>query len=157
MPQIIVKTEIKAKIDICFDLARDIGFYYNSLKKITEIPVSGKTSGLVELNDRVTWETFHLNLMQHITLEVTEFIKPFLFVDEMVKGKFKSYRHEHIFEDLNDKTIMTDKFYFKSSYGIFGKLLDSLFFKRHFKKLIESRNVALKQKAEELSSSKLES
>jgi ligand-binding SRPBCC domain-containing protein len=150
MPQIIIKTQIKAQIGICFDLARDIGFYYNSLKRITEIPVSGKITGLIEARDYVTWETNYLNLMQHLTLKVTEFNKPFLFVDEMVKGEFKSYRHEHIFEDFNGITIMTDKFYFQSSYGILGKIIDSLFLKRYFKKQIKVRNEILRQKAEEL-------
>lgn len=152
MPHIIVKTEIKAQIDVCFDLARDVGFYYNSLKKLTEIPIAGKVSGLVEAGDYVTWETNHLNFMQHLTLKVTEFKKPSLFVDEMVKGKFKSYKHEHIFEDHIDKTIMIDKFYFQSSYGVLGKIMDRLFLKKHFISLIEKRNEALKQKAEELSS-----
>ncbi|WP_439151219.1 SRPBCC family protein [Winogradskyella sp.] len=151
MPQIIIKTEISVQIDICFDLARDIGFYYNSLKKITEIPVSGKITGLIEAGEYVTWETNHLNLMQHLTLRVTEFNKPYLFVDEMVKDKFKSYRHDHIFEYLNGKTIMTDKFYFESSYGILGKIIDKLFLKTYFEKQIKTRNEILRQKAEELS------
>ena len=143
MPQIIVKTEIDADIDTCFDLARDVGFYYNTLEKFTEIPIDGKTSGMVEKGDYVTWETNHLSLMQHLTLKVTEFKKPFLFVDELVEGEFKSYRHEHIFEVQNDKTIMIDKFHFESPYGILGKLVDMVFLKHHFKKLIVTRNKTL--------------
>lgn len=148
MPQIIVKTEIDANIDTCFDLARDVGFYYNTLEKSTEIPIGGKTTGLMEAGDYVTWETNHLSLMQHLTLKVTEFEKPILFVDEMVCGEFKTYRHEYIFEVENDKTIMTDKFQFQSPYGILGKLVDWVFLKRHFKKLIVTRNKALRLQAE---------
>lgn len=148
MPQIIVKTEIDADIDTCFDLARDVGFYYNTLEKFTEIPISGKVTGLMKAGDYVTWETNHLSLMQHLTLKVTEFEKPILFVDEMVRGEFKTYRHEHIFEVENDKTIMIDKFEFQSPYGIFGKLVDWVFLKRHFKKLIITRNKTLRLHAE---------
>ena len=148
MPQIIVKTEIDADIDTCFDLARDVGFYYNTLEKFTEIPISGKVTGLMEAGDYVTWETNHLSLMQHLTLKVTEFEKPILFVDEMVRGEFKTYRHEHIFEVENDKTVMIDKFEFQSPYGIFGKLVDWVFLKRHFKKLIITRNKTLRLHAE---------
>jgi len=148
MPKIIVKTEIDADIDTCFDLARDVGFYYNTLEKFTEIPISGKVTGLMEAGDYVTWETNHLSLMQHLTLKVTEFEKPILFVDEMVRGEFKTYRHEHIFEVDNDKTVMIDKFEFQSPYGIFGKLVDWVFLKRHFKKLIITRNKTLRLYAE---------
>ena len=148
MPQIIVKTEIDADIDTCFDLARDVGFYYNTLEKFTEIPISDKVTGLMEAGDYVTWETNHLSLMQHLTLKVTEFEKPILFVDEMVRGEFKTYRHEHIFEVDNDKTVMIDKFEFQSPYGIFGKLVDWVFLKRHFKKLIITRNKTLRLHAE---------
>ena len=148
MPQIIVKTEIDADIDTCFDLARDVGFYYNTLEKFTEIPISGKVTGLMEAGDYVTWETNHLSLMQHLTLKVTEFEKPILFVDDMVRGEFKTYRHEHIFEVDNDKTFMIDKFEFQSPYGIFGKLVDWVFLKRHFKKLIITRNKTLRLHAE---------
>ena len=148
MPQIIVKTEIDADIDTCFDLARDVGLYYNTLEKFTEIPISGKVTGLMEAGDYVTWETNHLSLMQHLTLKVTEFEKPILFVDEMVRGEFKNYRHEHIFEVENDKTVMIDKFEFESPYGIFEKLVDWVFLKRHFKKLVLTRNKTLRLHAE---------
>ncbi|MBC2844965.1 SRPBCC family protein [Winogradskyella flava] len=150
MPQILVETQIDADIKICFDLARDVGFYKNSLKEPTEIPISGKISGLVEKGDYVTWETNHLNLIQHLTLKVTAYDRPFLFVDEMVRGEFKSYRHEHIFETCDGCTRMIDKLYFESSYGILGKITDKFLLKRHMTKLLITRNALLKQKAEEL-------
>ncbi len=148
MPHIIVETEIDADITVCFDLARDIGFYYHSLKKLTEIPVSGKTSGLVEKGDYTTWETNHLIFTQLLTLKVVEFNPPILFVDQMVKGEFKAYRHEHIFEEHAGKTKMIDKFYFESPYGILGQIVDTLFLKRHIKGLLLNRNAQLKKKAE---------
>lgn len=151
MPHIIVETEIDANIHLCFDLARDIGFYYHSLKKPTEIPVSGRISGLVEKGDYTTWETNYFIFTQLLTLKVTVLNAPSLFIDEMVRGEFKSYKHEHIFEYHNEKTIMTDKFYFESSYGIIGKIVDALFLKNHIKGLLLNRNAQLKKKAEELS------
>ncbi|KJD31364.1 hypothetical protein PK35_14730 [Tamlana nanhaiensis] len=150
MPLIEVKTEIDAEIETCFDLARDVTFYQNTLQKPTEIAISGKVAGLVEKGDATIWETRHLNLHQHLTLKVTEFSQPFLFVDEMVKGHFKTYKHEHIFKKIKNKTLMIDKFYFESPYGVFGKLFDYLFLKKHIKKLIVFRNEALKDKAESL-------
>ncbi|WP_400078973.1 cell division protein [Winogradskyella sp. R77965] len=148
MPLITVKTKIDADINVCFDLARDIGFYYKSLKKFTEIPIRGKTFGLVEKGDYTTWETNHLIFAQHLILRVTEFESPYLFVDEMVKGEFKAYRHEHVFKEDSNKTVMIDKFYFESPYGVLGQIVDWLFLKRHLKRLLITRNALLKQKAE---------
>lgn len=151
MPQIVVETEINADIEICFDLARDIVFYAQSLKNKSEIPVDGKTSGLVEKGDSITWEVNYLGLLQHLTLEVSELKKPKLFVDERTDGSFKSYRHDHIFKEHDGKTIMVDILHFTSKYGIVGKILDSLILKRHIKRILITRNEILKQKAEELS------
>jgi len=148
MPLITVKTKIDADINVCFNLARDIGFYCKSLKNLTEIPIRGKTIGLVEKGDYTTWETNHLIFSQHLILKVTEFESPFLFVDKMVKGEFKAYKHEHIFKEEDNKTLMVDKFYFKSPYGVLGRIVDRLFLSRHFKKLLMTRNALLKQKVE---------
>lgn len=150
MPLIEVQTEINADIQTCFDLARDVGFYQKSLKKTTEIPVAGKISGLIEKGDYVTWETNHLVFTQLLVLKVSEFISPVLFVDEMVKGDFKSYRHEHIFKNNKNGTTMTDRFYFKSPYGVIGKIVDAIILKRYMRKLIITRNNALKMKAEQV-------
>jgi ligand-binding SRPBCC domain-containing protein len=150
MPLIKIETEIKADIQTCFDLARDIDFYQKTLKHSSEIAIDGKTTGLVEANEYVTWEAKHLGFVQHLTLKVTEFQNPNLFVDEMVKGDFKSYKHEHIFFKRDNKTLMIDRFYFESPYGIFGKLADWLFFKRYMMNLLITRNKLLKEKAESI-------
>lgn len=158
MPLIETKTEIKADIKTCFDLARDIDLYQKSLKNSNEIAVDGKTTGLVEHNDSIVWEATHFGFVRHLNLKVTEFESPYLFVDEMVDGYYKTYKHEHIFKELknnHDKnnngtvTIMTDRFYFQSN-GAVGKLVDWLFLKRYMTKLLVSRNKLLKQKAESI-------
>ena len=66
----------------------------------------------------------------------------------MVFGVFKSFRHEHIFRESENRTIMIDKFYFESPCGVFGKLANKVFLKRYMKNLLETRNSVLKQKAE---------
>ena len=74
-----------------------------------------------------------------------------MFVDEMTEGAFKAYRHGHIFKEQNGKTIMIDKLFFASKYGILGKIVDTLVLKKHIKAVMISRNEILKQKAEEIS------
>lgn len=150
MPCIKIKTGIKADIRSCFDLARNIDVHQESLKHSDEVVVAGKMSGLIGLGEWVSWEGRHLGFVQHLTSKITEFEAPNYFVDEMVFGAFKSFRHEHHFKKESGFTLMTDIFYFESPYGILGKVVNEVFLKRYMAKLLTVRNQYLKEKAESL-------
>jgi ligand-binding SRPBCC domain-containing protein len=151
MPLIELKTVIEADIQICFDLSRDIDFHTKSLEHSKEKAIAGKTNGLIELNEWVTWEAFHFGIKQHLTSKITEFESPNYFVDEMVSGAFKSFKHEHIFTSEGNTTIMIDKFHFQTPFCVLGILANNLFLKRYMITLLKQRNWHLKQEAEELS------
>lgn len=148
MPLIEIQTKISADLEICFDLARSIDFHKESLKHTDEIPIAGKTTGLIELGEWVSWEARHLGFVQHLTTKITDFESPNYFVGEMVFGAFKSLKHEHIFKSTVRGTIMVDKFYFESPFGFFGKFANWLFLKKYLSKLLTIRNTALKERAE---------
>ena len=148
MTLIKIKTEIISDIETCFDLARNIDFHQESLKYTGEKAIAGKTSGLIELGEWVSWEAKHFGFVQHLTSKITEFERPNYFVDEMIFGIFKSYRHEHVFTLEHRKTIMIDKFYFESPIGIIGKFVNWLFLKKYMTNLLLTRNKILKEKAE---------
>ena len=84
MPIIEIHTCIKADKQICFDLARNIDFHQESLQHSNEKAISGKTSGLIELGESVTWVAKHFGFTQKLTSKITEFQLPNNFVDEMV-------------------------------------------------------------------------
>lgn len=150
MPLIEIKTHIKCDIETCFDLSRDIDFHKKSLKHTSEIPIAGKTTGLIELGEWVSWEAKHLGFVQHLTSKIIEFNRPNFFVGEMVFGAFKSFRHEHFFNKVKDGTLMTDKFFFESPLGILGHAANTLFLKRYMAKLLKTRNKILKEEAENI-------
>ena len=127
MPSIEIKTLIKADLKTCFDLSRNIDFHKASMAHSNEKAIAGKTSGLIELDEEVTWEAKHFGIIQQLTSKITEFKSPTYFVDEMVSGAFKSFKHEHIFQDIDGKTLMIDKFHFQSPFGILGKLGNLIF------------------------------
>ncbi|MBR9845618.1 MAG: SRPBCC family protein [Algicola sp.] len=151
MPLIEIKTVIQADLQTCFDLSRNIDFHTVSLQHSNEKAIAGKTSGLIELNEWVTWEARHFGMTQQLTSKITAFESTNYFVDEMVSGAFKSFKHEHIFQTDNDKTLMIDRFQFESPLGVFGKLANLLFLKRYMTNLLRTRNAFLKKTAEELS------
>jgi ligand-binding SRPBCC domain-containing protein len=152
MPTLEIKTLIKADLKTCFDFSRNIDFHQASLEHSDEKAVAGKTSGLIELDEWVTWEAKHFGIKQQLTSKITEFESPTYFVDEMVSGAFKSFKHEHVFQEKEGKTLMIDRFHFQSPFGILGKLANVLFLKQYMTNLLTTRNEYLKAKAEEITS-----
>ena len=148
MPKIHLQTFIKAKKELVFDLSRSIDLHLLSTKKTNEKAIAGKTSGLMELNDTVTWRAKHLGVYQNLTSIITALDKPNYFVDEMVKGAFKSFKHRHYFEDLNNGTLMIDIFEYRSPLGFLGKLANKLFLKKHMTSFLIERNNVIKESAE---------
>jgi ligand-binding SRPBCC domain-containing protein len=148
MPLIQLHTYINSDIKTCFDLARNIDFHQESLKHSNEKAIEGKASGLITLGESVTWEATHFGIKQQLTSKIAAFDAPNYFVDEMVSGAFKSFKHEHIFKTEDNQTLMIDKFYFESPFGIFGKLANKIFLKNYMIKLLTTRNSLLKEKAE---------
>ncbi|TXD48314.1 SRPBCC family protein [Polaribacter sp. IC073] len=149
MPIIKLTTEINnANIEIVFDLIRSIDLHKISTKKSKEEAISGKTSGLISLNETVTWRAKHLGFTQELTSKITDCIFPVFFADEMVKGIFKSFRHEHYLEKKNEKVLVKDIFEYHSPLGFLGRIADFLFLKRYMTNFLKERNEVLKEFAE---------
>ena len=148
MPRIELITEIKASVEVVFDLSRSIDLHKISTEHTNETAIDGKTSGLIEIGEFVTWRAKHFGIYQKLTSKITEYDRPTFFVDEMVKGAFKSFRHEHHFEHTQDGTLMTDYFDYVSPLGWLGKLADNLFLKEYMTNLLLKRNEVVKDFAE---------
>jgi ligand-binding SRPBCC domain-containing protein len=148
MPTITLHTTIHAPIEICFDLARSIDFHQFTTFDTKEKAIAGKTSGLIAMNETVTWEAVHFGVKQKLTSKITGFDKPFYFKDEQVKGAFKCFYHEHIFEFTNGVTSMKDTFVFESPFGLLGKLFNALVLTAYMRKFLMQRNRLIKEYAE---------
>jgi ligand-binding SRPBCC domain-containing protein len=149
MPIITAETLIHAPLELCFDFARDIEIHCLTTANTEERIVDGKSFGLLELGDVITFEAVHLGVRQKLTVRITEYQPPHRFVDRMVKGIFKSLRHLHEFEARQDGTLMRDTLEWRSPLGILGTLADALMVKRHMQKFLIDRNRELKRIAEQ--------
>lgn len=147
-----IETEINADINQCFDLARDIDMHKLSTAQTNEKAIAGRTSGLCELGDSITWEARHFGIRQQLSVEITKFDKPFFFEDKMIKGAFKAMKHEHYFKVSNGKTIMQDKFQYEVPYGIIGQIFDKFILKKYLTTFLLTRNEMIKKIAERHSS-----
>ncbi|WP_316788903.1 SRPBCC family protein [Pedobacter frigoris] len=148
MPVIRLETFIDAPKQTVFDLARSIDLHQISTAHTNEKAVAGKKSGLIELNEWVTWEARHFWIVQKLTSKITAMNAPDYFVDEMVSGAFKSFKHEHIFEAQGEATLMIDVFNYVSPLGLLGKLADKIFLKQYMSALLVQRNKVVKEYAE---------
>jgi len=148
LPRIKLQTLIQADKKLVFDLSRSIDLHQISTAHTSEKAIAGKLTGLIELNETVTWEARHFGIIQQLTSRISEYDYPNYFVDEMVSGAFKRFRHEHHFTDDSGKTLMTDIFDYTSPLGIIGKFVDALFLKRYMINLIKKRNLVIKDFAE---------
>lgn len=148
MPVIILRTEINAPIEICFNLARSIDLHIISTAHTNEKAIAGRTSGLIELNETVTWRAKHLGVWQNLTSRITDLEFPNYFADEMVQGAFKSFRHEHRFTQNGSSVLMRDTFDFESPLGILGSVANRLFLTKYMEKLLAVRNETIKEFAE---------
>ena len=141
-------TKIKAPIQTVFDVSRDIDVHLRSTFQSNEKAIAGRTSGLIELNETVTWRGKHFGCYLKHQSKITEMESPNYFVDEMVHGHFKSFRHEHTFVSQNGITVMIDFLQYETPFGIFGKLFDHLLLQKHLTDFLLKRNEILKDLAE---------
>src|SRR4051794_3939009 len=109
MHTIRVVTNIGAPAARCFDLARSVEAHVRSTRASGERVVAGRTSGLLELGEEVTWEGRHFGIRQRLTSAITRYERPRFFQDRMVRGAFAAMEHDHLFEARGDgSTDMVD-------------------------------------------------
>ncbi|QHL89291.1 cell division protein [Nibribacter ruber] len=149
MPTLQLETFMEAPPDVCFDLSRSIDLHILSTQKTGERAIAGRTSGLLQLGETVTWRAQHFGFWQTLTSKITAFERPHFFVDEMVQGAFKSFRHEHHFTPRpGGGTLVKDVFTFASPLGILGTLANHLVLTKYMKRLLLERNQIIKEYAE---------
>lgn len=148
MPEIVIEIPVAAPIERVFDLARCIDLHEHSMTGTNERAVDGVTTGLIGFGETVTWEATHFRIRQRLTSKITMFDRPTHFRDEMVKGAFNSISHDHFFSEVNGVTVMRDVFDYKSPFGIFGRIADSVFLEKYMRNLLTRRNEMIKQIAE---------
>lgn len=149
MPIITLSTIINAPIERVFDLSTSIDLHKLSASKTQEQAIAGVTSGLIKLDETVTWKAKHFGIWFKMKVGITAYNRPTMFVDEMLEGNFAFMKHVHEFEQPEpDQTLMKDSFEFRSPFGVFGKVVDHLILKNYLRNFIQERNQVIKKFAE---------
>ncbi|MEP6806864.1 MAG: SRPBCC family protein [Flavobacterium sp.] len=150
MTTINLTTKINASQKKVFDSSRNIDIHQQSASQSNEVAISGVTSGLINLNETVTWRGKHFGFYLTHKSRITAMNFNNYFVDEMEEGKFKFFKHEHFFEEENGVTIMKDKMQYETPAGILGELFDVLFLENHLTCFLLERNKTLKEVCEKM-------
>ena len=148
MPTIHLTTFVAAPADRVFDLARSIELHRKSMAHTAEEAIAGTTTGLIGLDETVTWKAKHLFKTRVLKSRITAMERPLSFTDEMVNGDFKSIRHEHHFKRTGNGTLLIDLFHFETPYGGLGRLINRLYLTQYMRGLLELRNKHIKEYAE---------
>jgi len=68
-------------------------------------------------------------------------ISKHMYIDEMVKGPFKKWKHVHLFSEIGEnQTVITDKIEFELPFFFLGKLMEG-YVENNLKKIFEFRKI----------------
>ncbi len=144
-------TVIRAPIERCFDLARSVEVHLlgNTHWNESAVAVGGRTSGLIDLGDQVTWRARHFWTWHTLTSRITKMQRPAYFQDAQVRGIFRSMVHDHLFRMLpGNRTEMKDVFAFEAPLPLLGRAAELLFLRKYMSKLLHERNQVIQQVAD---------
>ncbi|MGH2755138.1 MAG: SRPBCC family protein [Actinomycetota bacterium] len=137
------RTVVDAGVVQVFDLSRSIDLHVDSMQRSKERAVAGVTSGLIGPDQSVTWEARHFGRTWRVTSRISEFDPPRRFVDEMSEGPFAYYRHEHLFEEKDGRTVMDDVVRFRTRFGPLADRMAEVYLRR----LMKVRNEHIRKAA----------
>jgi ligand-binding SRPBCC domain-containing protein len=140
-----LQTTIAASREACLDLSLSVDAHTASMASSGERAIGGITQGLMQQGDTVTWRARHFGYPFTMTSHIADLVRPIRFVDEQIRGPFKSWWHEHIFHTTSEgKTLMIDRVEFRAPLGFVGRAVEWIALDRYMAHLIEVRNEWLK-------------
>jgi ligand-binding SRPBCC domain-containing protein len=143
-----LETRIAAPAQRCFLLSLSIDLHVDSTASTRERAIAGVTTGLIGEGESVSWRGRHFGLMLSQTSAITRYEPPNFFQDVMTAGLFKSFQHDHRFQQQNGETVMNDELRFTAPLGIFGLAAERLVLRNYLTRFLRERNEFVKQVAE---------
>ena len=148
MQRIQLETRIAAPAERCFLLSLSIDLHVDSTAPTRERAVAGVTTGLIGESESVTWRGRHFGFMLSHTSKITRYEPPDFFQDVMTAGMFRSFEHDHRFQQRDSETVMNDELRFSVPLGIFGLAAERLVLRNYLTRFLRERNRFVKKVAE---------
>jgi ligand-binding SRPBCC domain-containing protein len=144
-------TLINAPIERVFDLSRSVEVHLlaNVHENEQALATGGVTTGLIGLEEQVTWRAKHFGMWHDLTSKATAVEPPTYFQVTMVKGIFRSMQADHVFRSLpSGATELRDIFTVEAPLPVLGPIAEALFLRRYMIALNRERNAVIKQLAQ---------
>ncbi len=148
MQTIQLETRIAAPARRCFLLSLSIDLHLRSTAGTREQAVAGVTTGLIGEGESVTWRGKHFGLMLQHTSRITQYQPPTFFQDVMTDGLFKSFEHNHRFQEQDGTTVMHDELRFSAPLAFAGLMMERLVLRSYLIQFLRERNKFVKLVAE---------
>jgi ligand-binding SRPBCC domain-containing protein len=134
---------------VVFDLELDVDVHAASLPASQERATTSTGRRQLALGDEVTFRARHFGLPWRMTSRITEYERPYRFVDEQTRGPFRVLRHEHRFQDLDGAgTRMTDRLTIAAPLGLLGSVVTRALIAPYLRRLLKQRAAHVKYLAE---------
>lgn len=148
MPKLHITTVINAPIQRVFDLSRCVSLHKRQFETHKIMPVHGKTSGVMDLHDHIAWKGKVGKKTRHLFQIITKYESPDFYRDEIRKGFFEFFHHDHYFKDIDNGTIMIDQIEYQLPPGIINNLFNKTCTERNVSRLLKERIKMIKEFAE---------
>jgi ligand-binding SRPBCC domain-containing protein len=132
----------------CFHLSLSIDLHKDSTAPTRERAIAEITKGMIGDGESVTWQGRHFGLTLQHSSKITRFEPPTFFQDIMTDGMFKSFEHNHRFQESHGETVMRDELIFSAPLGVLGLLVERVVLRDYLTRFLRARNEFLKQIAE---------
>ena len=144
-----VVTVIGAARAAVFDLELDVDVHTISMSGSNETATTSSGRRGLQLHDEVTFRARHFGLPWRMTSRITDYQHPRRFVDEQVRGPFRTMCHEHVFDEIDaDQTLMTDSMTITVPGGPLGSAFARLLVVPYLRRLLQRRAAHIKRLAE---------
>lgn len=79
------------------------------------------------------------------TSRIVDWTPPYSFVDEQVRGPYRTWHHTHRFSAEGDKTRITDDILYELPFGVLGRLVHSMKVKSDVEKIFAFRERRIRE------------
>jgi len=120
---------VESDIDVVWKFYTNIKHLQIITPKIMALQILKSQKDILQQGTEV-WLSAKLVTKSNWHSKIT-YLKPYEYLDEMIRGRFKIWKHLHKFNRINGKkTQVIDEIYFELPYGWIGKLFENYVLKQ---------------------------
>ena len=123
--------------------------FYTDIKHLEIVTPPNLNLKIIETSDKQIIKGLRMTISGRLFLYNSKWnsiislvdISKHMYIDEMVKGPFKKWKHVHLFSEIGEiQTVITDKIEFELPFFFLGKLMEG-YVENNLKKIFEFRKI----------------